>query len=142
MRKVFVLLCLAGLLTVYGCNDSDGPAGPVEPTPTVPDGPTYSIIGYWQAIECEGQGIEQDPYAHGVSLRRDRTFAEYDSAGSLVVIQGTYRYADGELRLTPAEGSFQSTAVWTCQVSADTMTWCRCPSESPAAWVFVRSTRE
>jgi len=142
MRLTLIVVCVACLSLVISCNDSSSPVAPGNGAPVAPEAVEYSIIGYWQAVACEGQGIEVDPYVHGVSLRRDRTYVEYDSAGSLVVTPGEYRYADGELHMTPTDGPFQTTAVWVCRVSADTMTWCRCGAENPAAWTYVRSTRE
>lgn len=137
MLKPVVCFILFSLLLIAGCSDNVSQA---NPTASTPSSAVYPLIGYWEAVQCEGMCVDEDPWVHAVSFRRDGSFCEYDSVLTSHVTIGTYDYENGSLVVTIPNASGALEATWHCEVGVDTMTWYRCASESPPAWVFVRST--
>ena len=97
------------------------------------------MVGYWEAVECEGISLADEPYRHSITFRRDLSYLEYDSVLVARTTVGSYEHDGEALTLTPAAGS-SGCGVWVCRVTADTMTWCYCSSDHTPAWVYVRST--
>jgi len=137
MLKLSVCSSLLCLLLFVGCSDDVNHTNPASPTPDVA---AYPLIGYWEAVQCEGMYVDDDPWIHAVSFRRDGSFSEYDSVLVSRVTVGTYVHETGSLLLSVPDASGTLEATWHCEIGVDTMTWCRCASENPPAWVFVRST--
>ena len=137
MKRLVLLASLLVLTSILGCSDNDCPTCPTQ---TDPSAQPYPLVGYWEAVACEGMCVDDEPWIHAVSFRRDGTFSEYDSVLVTRITAGTYEYVGDALNLTVTDPGTTTTAMWKCNISADSMTWCRCESENPPAWVFVRST--
>lgn len=137
MKHILLGLTLASLLLV-GCSDDtcltcgDPPAAPNA---------VYPIVGFWCADACEGQPLE-DGMAHGVTIRRDGTYSEYDSDSCSLTYHGTYCLRGDTLVLTPDNAPYPCYATWICDITLDSMTWRRRADDLNPAWVFLRSTSD
>lgn len=137
MKTLLLLALSAALVLSAACTDDDCATCPQVQSPEQPV--TASIVGYWDAVTCEGMYVEDEQYVHSLTMRRDGSYTEYDSAVTSTCCDGTYELLDTQLKMTP-DGSSDCQATWVCRVTADTLVLCRCADDHTPAWVFVRST--
>ena len=136
MRTLLLLATCVVLTLLLACSDDDCVTCP-EVQPPVQQ--SFPVVGYLDAVLCEGFYVEDDHYVHSLTMRRDGSYLEFDSATTATYCTGTYELLDNELVMMPDDMD-GCRVTWSCKVTVDSMVLCRCAGDYTPAWVFVRST--
>lgn len=139
MKALLIVLGLLGLMCLAGCSDECATCPQIEEPAALA---AYPIVGYWEALECEGHGMSDSHLSFSVTLRRDRTYTQVECSDCTRIVNGHYTMLGDTLTLTPVDAPqvFMTPSIWVCQVGADTMCWRRGACDLSPAWLFVRST--
>lgn len=139
MKALLIVLGLLGLLCLTGCSDEECATCPRLDEPAVA---AYPIVGYWEAMECEGQCVADNNVSFTITLRRDRTYTQVECTDCTRTVNGRYDLQGDTLTLTPIDAPpvYMASSVWLCQIGPENMCWRRGECDLNPAWLFVRST--
>ncbi|MCB2230115.1 hypothetical protein KQH82_05310 [bacterium] len=140
MKALLIVSSLLALFCLSGCSDDDCATCPDITAPAATA--TYSVVGYWEALECEGHCVADAQMSFSVTLRRDHTYTQVECTDCTRTVNGRYSLQGDTLTLTPIDAPpvYMANSVWICQVGPDFMCWRRGECDTSPAWLFVRST--
>lgn len=140
MKVLLVVWGLLAMSCLAGCSDDNCPTCPDITQPAA--AATYSLVGYWEALECEGHGVADAQMSFTITLRRDHTYTQVECTDRTRTVNGRYSLQGDTLILSPTDAPpvYMANSVWICEVGPDNMCWRRGECDTSPAWLFVRST--